>query len=51
MAEMKWLESKVFPPGCAFIIIDVQNDYCHENGALNRFGRKVSEIRQMIPRL
>ena len=51
MAEMKWLESKVFPPGCAFVIIDVQNDYCHENGALNRFGRKVSDIRRMVPRL
>jgi ureidoacrylate peracid hydrolase len=51
MAETKWLESKVFPPGCALVIIDVQNDYCHEKGALNKFGRKVTEIRRMIPRL
>jgi ureidoacrylate peracid hydrolase len=51
MDKTEWLASKVFPPGCALIIIDVQNDYCHENGALNKFGRKVSDIRQMVPRL
>jgi ureidoacrylate peracid hydrolase len=51
MDKMKWLESKVLPPGCALVIIDVQNDYCHEDGALNKFGRNVSDIRRMVPRL
>jgi ureidoacrylate peracid hydrolase len=51
MDKTEWLARKVVPPGCALVIIDVQNDYCHENGALNRFGRKVSDIRQMVPRL
>lgn len=51
MPEMEWLESKIFPRGCALVIIDVQNDYCHENGALSKFGRKASDIRRMVPRL
>lgn len=48
---MEWLESKVDPRGCALVIIDVQNDYCHDGGALNQFGRNVKVIRQMVPRL
>ena len=51
MEKIEWLASKVLPPGCALVIIDVQNDYCHENGALNKFGRKASDIRRMVPRL
>ncbi len=48
---MEWLESKVDPRSCAFVIIDVQNDYCHDEGALARSGRDTSIIRQMVPRL
>jgi ureidoacrylate peracid hydrolase len=51
MDTVEWLETRVSPPGCALVIIDVQNDYCHDNGALNTFGRKASEIRRMVPRL
>jgi ureidoacrylate peracid hydrolase len=51
MDKIEWLESKVLRPGCALVIIDVQNDYCHDNGALNKFGRKVSDIRRIVPRL
>jgi ureidoacrylate peracid hydrolase len=49
--EMETLEKKTFPSGCALVIIDVQNDYCHDNGALSLFGRKVSDIRRILPRL
>jgi ureidoacrylate peracid hydrolase len=51
MPDTEWLESKVVPPECALVIIDVQNDYCHDNGALSKSGRKVSDIRRMVPRL
>ena len=51
MTEIEWLESRVLPPGCALVVVDVQNDYCHDNGALNQFGRSVSDIRRMVPRL
>lgn len=50
-ANVEWLESKVDPQGCALVIIDVQNDYCHDDGALSRFGRHVTVIRHMVPRL
>jgi ureidoacrylate peracid hydrolase len=48
MPEVEWLKTKVAAPGCALIIIDVQNDYCHDNGALNLFGRNVSDIRRIV---
>ncbi len=51
MPDAEWLENKLVPPECALVIIDVQNDYCHDNGALSKSGRKVSDIRRMVPRL
>jgi len=33
------------------VIIDVQNDYCHDDGTLNKFGRNAGDIRRMVPRL
>jgi ureidoacrylate peracid hydrolase len=51
MTDIEWLKSKVVPPGCALVVIDVQNDYCHDNGALNQFGRNARDIRRMVPRL
>ncbi len=48
---MQGLEAKVEPRVAALVIIDVQNDYCHDNGALSRTGRNVRVIRQIVPRL
>lgn len=35
----------------ALLVVDVQNDFCHPNGALARAGKDVSHIQRMIPRL
>jgi ureidoacrylate peracid hydrolase len=49
MTNIDWVKGKITPPDCAVIVIDVQNDYCHEDGALHRFGRSVSDIRGIVP--
>jgi ureidoacrylate peracid hydrolase len=33
------------------LVVDVQNDYCHEEGALGRMGRDTSAAQKMIPTL
>jgi ureidoacrylate peracid hydrolase len=40
---------KVAPDKAALVIIDVQNDYCHDDGALGKAGRDVARIREAIP--
>jgi ureidoacrylate peracid hydrolase len=34
---------------CAVLVVDLQNDYCHEAGGLARMGRGVSTVQAMIP--
>ncbi len=48
---LQGLEAKIAPQVAALVIIDVQNDYCHDDGALSKIGRNVGVIRQMVPRL
>jgi ureidoacrylate peracid hydrolase len=48
---LKTLTEKVDPRHCAILIVDVQNDFCAEGGAMHREGRDVSAVQQMVPRL
>ena len=45
------LAEKVRPEHCAILLVDVQNDFCAEGGAMHREGRDLSLVREMIPRL
>ena len=48
---LKTLAEKVQPQHCALLIVDVQNDFCAEGGAMHREGRDVSAVQAMVPRL
>lgn len=41
----------VDPRFSALVIVDVQNDYCHDDGALAKAGRHVAAVRAMVPAL
>ncbi|MNO52813.1 Peroxyureidoacrylate/ureidoacrylate amidohydrolase RutB [compost metagenome] len=41
----------IMPDRTALIIVDVQNDYCHPEGALAAGGSDVSAVKEMMPRL
>jgi ureidoacrylate peracid hydrolase len=48
---LKTLADKVRPEHCALVIVDVQNDFCAEGGAMHREGRDLSLVKAMVPRL
>jgi len=39
------------PAHCALVLVDVQNDFCHPDGAIARAGQDVSAAVEMVPRL
>ncbi len=45
------LSEKVDPRHAALVLVDVQNDFCAEGGAMHREGRDLSLVKAMIPRL
>ena len=45
------LADKVDPQHAALLVVDVQNDFCAEGGAMHREGRDLSLVQQMVPRL
>ena len=45
------LAEKVQAQHCAILIVDVQNDFCCEGGAMHREGRDLSLVKAMVPRL
>ena len=45
------LSDKVRPEHCALLLVDVQNDFAAEGGAMHREGRDVSMAQAMVPRL
>ena len=45
------LDQKVDPRHSALILVDVQNDFCAEGGAMHRDGRDLTLVKRMIPRL
>jgi ureidoacrylate peracid hydrolase len=34
---------------CALLVIDVQNDYLHEDGALSKMGKDTARLREVVP--
>ncbi len=42
---------KLLDTKCAVIVVDVQNDFCHEKGACALRGSDVSGVKKMIPNL
>ena len=48
---LRSLEERVDPRHCALVVVDVQNDFCHEDGALARAGNDVALVQEMVPRL
>jgi ureidoacrylate peracid hydrolase len=45
------LNEKVLPQHCALLLVDVQNDFAADGGAMHREGRDVSMAQAMVPRL
>ncbi|WP_150265216.1 cysteine hydrolase family protein [Paenibacillus tepidiphilus] len=41
----------IMPERTALIVVDVQNDYCHPEGALAVRGNDVTAVQEMMPRL
>jgi ureidoacrylate peracid hydrolase len=48
---MKPLAELVVPKKSAVIVVDVQNDYCHPDGALGKIGQPTAAAMAMIPNL
>ncbi|MEV6896999.1 isochorismatase family cysteine hydrolase [Amycolatopsis sp. NPDC051372] len=48
---MRFDEEKLNPAKAAVVVVDVQNDYCHPDGACARRGEDVSAAKEMVPRL
>lgn len=48
---MKPLQAVIDPAKTAILVVDVQNDFCHPEGACARNGADVSSATAMIPRL
>jgi ureidoacrylate peracid hydrolase len=49
--EMKFENELLAPTKTAVIVVDVQNDYCHPEGALAQRGADVSDVKEMMPNL
>lgn len=45
------LKDNVDPKVAALVVVDVQNDFCHEKGALARAGLNVRHMKRVVPRL
>src|SRR6185503_2238559 len=48
---LRTLNDKVRPEHCAILLVDVQNDFAAEGGAMHLEGRDVSMAQAMVPRL
>ncbi|ASA25952.1 cysteine hydrolase family protein [Paenibacillus donghaensis] len=48
---MEWNTELWMPGRAALIVVDVQNDYCHPDGALASGGNDVSAVGEMMPQL
>ncbi len=44
---LKTLAEKVDPKHAAIIVVDIQNDFCHDDGALGKRGLDMGDIQQM----
>ena len=49
---MAWsLEQRVDPAHGMLVVVDMQNDFCHRDGAACKRGRDMTFVKDMIPRL
>ncbi|WJH32663.1 cysteine hydrolase [Paenibacillus sp. CC-CFT747] len=48
---MRMVKENLKPEKTAVIVVDVQNDYCHPEGACARRGNDVSGVKAMMPNL
>lgn len=53
MAEsfLRTLEEKVAPGNAAVLVVDVQNDFCADQGVFGKAGNDLSIVQAMVPRL
>ncbi len=45
------LDRKIAPGNAALIVVDVQNDFCADEGVFAKAGNDVSMVREMLPNL
>lgn len=43
--------AELSPDGCILAIVDFQNDFCHEDGAIARLGQSTEGARDLVPAL
>ena len=48
---LRTLAEKTDPGHAAVLIVDVQNDFCADNGAMHKEGRDLGLVQAMVPRL
>jgi len=48
---LRTLAEKTDPGHAALLIVDVQNDFCADNGAMHKEGRDLTLVQAMVPRL
>lgn len=48
---LRSLEEKIDPSHTAMVVVDVQNDFCHEDGGLAQAGNDMSLVQAMVPEL
>lgn len=51
MELLRTLDAKVSPGRAVVVTVDVQNDFCHEDGFLGHLGAPMGLIQAMVPRL
>lgn len=45
------LDRKVAPGNAALVVVDVQNDFCADDGVFGKTGSDLSMVREMMPRI
>ena len=48
---LKTLEEKVAPGNAALIVVDIQNEFCADDGVFGKTGNDLSMVQSMVPRL
>ncbi|MBI2874467.1 MAG: cysteine hydrolase [Firmicutes bacterium] len=51
MGDLSTLDQLVDPANAAVVIVDMQNDYCHPDGAFAKDGHDIAMVETMLPRL
>lgn len=45
------VSGRLVPSRCALVLVDIQNDYCHKDGATSKLGYDTSLIREVMPNI